>query len=232
MEKVSIVIPVYNEQENIEILINEIMNISVIDFISEIIIVNDHSSDNSINIILKLQSIFNKIKLINHEHNCGQSKSIHTGISHATTNTIITLDGDLQNNPSDIQELMKIYFSDINIKLVSGIRIKRKDSLSKILSSKIANFIRSRYLSDNCKDTGCSLKVFDKDIFLSFPYFDGIHRFLPALFNGYGYKTKYVTVNHRKRKFGVSKYDNLKRLYRGVADMVRVNKIIKNKKDI
>lgn len=226
MEKVSIVIPVYNEQENIENLINEIMNISVIDFISEIIIVNDHSSDNSINIILKLQSIFNKIKLINHEHNCGQSKSIHTGISHATTNTIITLDGDLQNNPSDIPELMKIYFSDINIKLVSGIRIKRKDSLSKILSSKIANYIRNFILDDDCVDTGCGLKLFDRNLFLKLPFFNGIHRFLPALFKYSGSKNVFIEVDHRKRVFGKSNYGNLYRGINGLIDLIKVKKII------
>ena len=98
-----------------------------------------------------------------------------------------------------------------------------------MLSSKIANIIRSRILKDQCKDTGCSLKVFNKKIFLSFPYFNGIHRFLPALFKGYGYKTVFIDVNHRSRKFGMSKYGTMNRLFRGIRDIIKVNKILKNK---
>ena len=103
------------------------------------------------------------------------------------------------------------------------------DSFIKVISSKIANGIRSKILNDNCRDTGCSLKVFDKQIFLSFPFFDGMHRFLPALFKGYGYKTMFIDVNHRKRKFGVSKYGTMNRLFKGIRDIIKVRKILKFK---
>ena len=121
------------------------------------------------------------------------------------------------------------YLSNKETKLVGGIRIKRKDNLIKKISSKIANNVRSKILKDNCQDTGCSLKVFDKEIFILFPYFDWIHRFLPALFTGYGYKTLFINVNHRKRKFGISKYGTMNRLFKGIRDIIRVKKIIRNR---
>ena len=137
----------------------------------------------------------------------------------------------IHGNPIDIPILLEKYLSHHNTFLVGGIRTKRKDSLIKIISSKIANKIRSLILKDDCIDTGCSLKVFDRDIFLSFPFFDGIHRFLPALFKGYGYKTMYVAVDHRERKFGISKYGTINRLIRGIIDIIKVLNIIKNHKN-
>ena len=123
-----------------------------------------------------------------------------------------------------------MYILNNDIQLVGGIRINRQDNTIKIISSKIANYIRKMILKDNCKDTGCSLKVFNKKIFLTFPYFDGIHRFLPALFIGFGYKTFFIDVNHRKRKYGVSKYGTINRLFKGIRDLYKVKKIIKNNK--
>ena len=136
----------------------------------------------------------------------------------------------MQNNPNDIPSLINLYNSD-SFKLVGGIRKKRKDNLTKIISSYLANKIRSFILKDDCKDTGCSLKIFDKDIFLKFPYFDGLHRFLPALFKGYGYKTSFIEVDHRKRYKGISKYGTLSRLIWGVRDIFKVLNIIKNNKN-
>ena len=110
---------------------------------------------------------------------------------------------------------------------MGGIRNKRKDSYIKKISSKIANYIRSNILNDHCSDTGCSLKIFDRDSYLEFPYFDGIHRFLPALFKGYWHKTKFINVDHRMRKYGKSKYGTFKRLLKGIIDLIKVVKIIK-----
>lgn len=221
----SIVIPLFNEEENIQPLINEIFS-SLIDFQEyEIILVDDASTDNTIRAINSLNNI--KIKIISNPQNRGQSFSIHKGIENSVNNIIITLDGDGQNNPIDIPKLLNIYLSSNNIKLVGGIRKKRMDSIIKIISSRSANFVRSRFLNDDCKDTGCSLKVFDKNIFLNFPFFDGMHRFLPALYKGFGFKTVFVNVNHRQRKYGTSKYGTTKRLFKGIADMIKVKKIIK-----
>lgn len=223
----SIIIPAYNEAENLPILIEEIdKSLSKYNNF-EIVIVNDASTDNTINVIKSINH--SKINFINNTNNKGQSFSIHKGVKLAKYNTIITIDADGQNDPLDISFLLEKYLSNKETKLVGGIRIKRKDNLIKKISSKIANNVRSKILKDNCQDTGCSLKVFDKEIFISFPFFDGIHRFLPALFKGYGYKTLFINVNHRKRKFGISKYGTMNRLFKGIRDIIRVKKIIRNR---
>ena len=184
MNKISIVIPVYNEEENIKDLIDEI-NLSLKEKINyEIVIVNDGSSDKTHDMLIKITDP--KLKIINSKKNLGQSKSIHAGIVNSSYQNIATIDGDGQNSPRDIILLSDKYFNKPDLKMVAGIRKKRKDNIIKIITSKIANYVRNLVLNDNCKDTGCSLKIFDKNIFLSFPYFNGIHRFLPSLFVGYG----------------------------------------------
>ena len=223
----SVVIPLFNEEENIKLLLEEINN-NLKDYKSyEIILINDASTDNTLEIIKKIKN--KSYKILTNETNKGQSFSIHKGIENAANKIIVTIDGDGQNDPADIPKLLNLYFNNSKIKLVGGIRIKRKDSYIKIISSRIANSIRSKILNDQCQDTGCSLKVFDKDIFLNFSYFDGIHRFLPALFKGYGHTTKFTEVNHRKRKYGTSKYGTINRLFIGVRDIFKVMKMIKNK---
>ena len=223
----SIVIPLYNEGENIKPLLREIFAniLSYENF--EIVLVNDASTDNTSNVVEKL--INNKVRILHNKTNRGQSFSIHKGIQHSSFDTIITIDGDGQNDPADIPKLINKYFESDKLKLLGGIRSKRKDSLIKVLSSKIANIIRSKILNDGCEDTGCSLKVFDKKIFLTFPYFDGMHRFIPALYKGYGYETNFINVNHRKRKYGTSKYGTINRLFKGIRDIIKVRNILKNK---
>lgn len=229
MDNFSIIIPLYNEEENIIELVDEIYislkNINYNNF--EIILVNDFSKDNTLSIINKLKTKAS-IQIVSNGKNYGQSYSINMGIKKAKFKTIVTLDGDRQNNPIDIPILVDTYFSNKDIFLVGGIRKKRKDNLIKIFSSKIANKIRSYVFNDHCEDTGCSLKVFDKNIFLEFPFFNGIHRFLPSLFTGYGYKTLFIEVDHRPRIKGISNYGTIDRLYKGIIDMIKVNNIIKN----
>ena len=223
----SVVIPLFNENENIKLLLEEINN-NLKDFKNyEIILIDDASTDNTLEVIKKIKN--KSYKILTNETNRGQSFSIHKGIKNAVNKIIVTIDGDGQNDPADIPKLLNLYFTNSEIKLVGGIRIKRKDSYIKIISSRIANSIRSKILNDECQDTGCSLKVFDKDIFLNFSYFNGIHRFLPALFNGYRHTTKFIEVNHRKRKHGTSKYGTINRLFIGVRDIFKVMKMIKNK---
>ena len=225
----SIVIPIYNEALNLKKLINEIF-VSLDRYKNfDVILVNDGSNDNSLDIIKDLNKKYNLI-LINNLIRKGQSFSITKGIQKSNNEIIITLDGDGQNNPQDIPSLLDYYLSHDDISLVGGIRKKRKDSLVKIFSSKIANSIRSKILDDNCLDTGCSLKVFSKSIYLSFPYFDGIHRFLPALFKGYNHKCFYLTVDHRARDKGISKYGTIDRFFKGITDMIKVRNIIKQYK--
>ena len=223
----SIIIPVYNESINIGILINEIKSqLKKIKY--EVIIVDDSSTDNTLDEVTKHVSA--TIRVISNESNMGQSFSIDRGIRNSIYNLIVTIDGDGQNNPKDIIKLIKLYNSNIDTFLVGGIRNKRKDTLIKILSSKIANFLRAKILKDNCRDTGCALKVFDKTVYLQFPFFDGIHRFLPALFIGFGYKTLFENVDHRQRRFGKSNYGIRNRLFKGIKDIIKVYKIIKENK--
>lgn len=226
MHSFSIVIPIYNESNNIKILLKEIYFILQDNFLFEVIIVNDGSNDESKEIIEKLN--YENLVLINNDKNLGQSKSLWIGIKNSKYETIITIDGDLQNDPKDIPMLIDYYKQNNDIDLVGGIRTKRKDNLIKMISSKIANTLRSFIFKDGCIDTGCSLKVFNKKVFLNFPYFNGIHRFLPSLYTGYNKKTFFLNVNHRARIAGVSKYGTFNRLYKGVIDIIRVKNIIKN----
>ncbi len=210
--------------ENIPILIEEINKTLQDNYNYEIIFIDDCSKDNSYQILNQYKNKY-QIRIYKNKKNLGQSYSINKGVNNATNNIIVTLDADGQNDPKDIPTLIDTYKKQ-NVKLLGGIRKKRRDNLIKIFSSKIANNIRQVILDDNCKDTGCGLKVFDKNIFLSFPYFNGIHRFLPALFKGYGYKTNFINVNHRERKYGKSKYGTIDRLFRGIRDIIKVKKII------
>ena len=223
----SVVIPLYNESKNIEKLIFEISQSLEKYQKYELILVDDGSKDNTLQILTKIKKNY-PIIIINNGSNRGQSFSIWHGIKKSNYNTIVTLDGDGQNNPNDIPKLLDIYFSKRIYNLIGGIRKKRKDNFLKLVSSKIANQIRSLILKDDCVDTGCSLKVFDKEIFLTFPFFDGVHRFLPALFKGYGNKTFFINVDHRPRIAGISKYGTLYRMYKGILDIIRVRKIIRN----
>ena len=220
----SIIIPVYNEEESIKILLEEILLINF-NYEYEIIIINDCSLDKTSSILEKFK--YKNIRIFSHSKRMGQSRSIHDGIVKAKYDTVVTIDGDCQNNPKDIIKLIEKYQFKENVKLVSGIRLKRRDKFIKIISSKIANSIRRFYLNDDCKDTGCSLKIFSKEIFLKIPYFNGIHRFIPSLFIGIGHEVLYENVDHRPRLHGKTKYGISNRLFRGLVDMYKVKRIIK-----
>ena len=226
MNKFSLIIPMFNEEENVKILYNQICaslkNIKNY----EIIFINDFSSDNTLNNLREIEKANINLKVLHNKKNLGQSLSIINGIKKANSDVIITLDGDCQNDPNDIINLYEKFISDSNLKLVAGIRRKRQDNIVKIVSSIVANKIRSFILKDDCPDTGCGLKVFDKRIFLNFDEFDGIHRFLPALFKGFGYKVIYLPVTHRSRIYGKSKYGTVKRAIRGIKDIILVKKMI------
>ena len=224
----SIVIPIFNEKENIELLIVEIINKINKNIKFEIIIIDDGSTDGSKEVCYNLTKKYKNTYVFLHQENLGQSKAIHTGIINSSFNCIITLDGDGQNNPIDINNLIN-EFTINELDLIGGLRLNRKDSLWKIISSKIANKIRKTILQDDCLDTGCSLKIFFKKRYLEIPFFDGNHRFLPALFKGFGFKTKFIPVDHRKRIKGYSKYGTIDRMIKGIKDILVVKKIISNK---
>ena len=223
--KLSVVIPAKNEMENVEPFINEVVAAlgDVPNF--EIVYVDDGSTDGTFEELLKLKQ-FNKhhLKAIKHKQSVGQSTAILTGVRVATGELIVTMDADGQNDPNDIpgmlqQALLQPLGSDF---CIAGYRKNRKDTVWKRFQSRLANSVRSKILHDGTPDTGCGLKILPKSTFLKLPYFDHMHRFIPALVNRMGGKIVIVEVNHRERQAGVSKYNMLGRLGVGIIDILGV----------
>lgn len=231
----SVVVPVYNESENVGLLVQEIAQ-ALDGTPYEMIFVNDRSSDDTEVVLKELKKTYPTLRALSHIENAGQSRSIRTGILAAKSPVIATLDGDGQNDPADIPALFAQYSrkdAPENLALVGGRRAKRKDSWAKRFASRFGNGVRKKLLKDNADDTGCGLKVFSREVFLLLPYFDHIHRYIPALILREGYVAEYVDVNHRHREFGVSKYTNFGRLRVSIADLRGVmwlNRRLKNPK--
>lgn len=216
----SVVVPVHNEQDNVAPLIGEIVAAlrGRIEF--EIVYVDDGSRDQSLARLQALKTQTPELRVLKHVSQSGQSTAIRSGVKAARGEWIATLDGDGQNDPADIPKLLAARSSaDAGVKLFAGWRVNRIDSESKRWASKIANAIRSRLLQDATPDTGCGIKLFERAAFLDLPYFDHMHRYLPALMQRAGWKTISVPVNHRARGTGVSKYNNLNRALVGLRDL-------------
>ncbi len=224
--QISIVIPVHNEAENIVPLINEIVAALANAEKHEIIYVNDGSTDNTSKVLAEALKKTPTLRIINHMKSCGQSTAIRTGVKAAIYPVIGTLDGDGQNDPADIPRLYELLQQkrqeDVRLWMVAGWRNKRHDSGWRLFSSWFANTVRSALLGDNTPDTGCGLKVFLRDKFLDLPYFDHMHRFLPALIIRSGGQVISEPVSHRARSQGVSKYGTLDRLWAGMTDLLGV----------
>ncbi len=223
--EISVVIPAHNESGNIERLVKDTYKIlSNKKIEGEIIVIDDNSTDNTLKILKNLQKEITVLKIIYHEKNCGQSRSLLTGIRAAKNPIIVTMDGDYQNDPNDIPKLLQILKEGEkkNIKMVVGHRKKRQDSVFKKIASKYANKIRIFLLKDDTPDTGCGLKAFYREDFLKFPYFDHMHRFLPALMKREGGEVVSVEVNHKKREYGKSHYNNFQRAIVGIVDLLGV----------
>ncbi len=221
----SVVVPVFNEQENLKPLIDEIHAAldDQLDF--EIIYVNDGSTDETLAILKALREQDERLRVLSHAVSCGQSTAVRTGVKAARAPWIATLDGDGQNDPADIMSLFTLVQQenrDSDLCMIAGWRKKRQDSRLKKFSSRLANGVRARVLKDDTPDTGCGLKLFSREIFLELPYFDHMHRFLPALVLRTGKKVQSVEVNHRPRNKGVSKYGVHNRLWTGIVDMLGV----------
>ena len=218
--QLSVVVPVHNEEDNVAPLVGEIVTAlrGVIDF--EIVYVDDTSKDATLQRLRDLQATVPELRVIRHLSNAGQSTAVRNGVKAARAPWIATLDGDGQNDPADIPKLLAQRDSAAaDIKLFAGWRVNRQDSGSKRWASKWANAIRARMLRDDTPDTGCGIKLFERDAFLDLPYFDHMHRYLPALMQRAGWKTVSVPVNHRHRTAGVSKYNNLNRALVGIRDL-------------
>ena len=230
MNNFTLIIPIYNEEKNIDTLYEEIINSEAKKYISKIIFVDDASEDKSLKVLNEISKNNQLVKIIKNEQNLGQSRSIYSAILEANTKYVLTIDGDGQNDPNDISKLINFYLNNRSYNLIAGIRYNRKDNFIKKITSKIANSIRKFYLNDDCIDTGCALKLFERDVIINFPFFNGIHRFLPAIYKGLNKNCYFINVNHRYRKFGKSKYGTVSRLVFGVRDMIKVKKLIKNNK--
>jgi len=222
---ISIVIPVHNESGNISCLVKGIVDVlSVSSFSYEIIVVDDASTDDTLVVLENLMSYYDELRVLSHKNNCGQSTALYSGIKAAKEDIIITMDGDGQNDPSDIPFMVNSLLNSDNekLKMVAGHRVKRNDSKWRKFSSQIANKVRCSFLNDDTPDTGCGLKVFYRDIFLCMPYFDHMHRFLPALVKRQGYDVESVPVNHFERRTGSSHYGTIDRLMSGIVDLLGV----------
>jgi glycosyltransferase involved in cell wall biosynthesis len=219
---VSIVVPVFNEIGNVGPLAREIAA-AFAGQAYEMIFVDDASTDSTRADLIALKAELPSLRVLSHQRNSGQSRSVRTGILAARAVIVVTMDGDGQNDPADAPRLAaRLLASPDQVALVGGQRVKRQDSLGKKFASKVGNGVRKRLLKDGAADTGCGLKAFRREAFLRLPYFDHIHRYLPALMIREGYQVAFEPVGHRARMAGTSKYTNLGRLWASLSDLLGV----------
>jgi dolichol-phosphate mannosyltransferase len=209
---VSVIVPVFNEEESVPTLLSE-LRASLRGIDHELIFVDDGSGDRTLERIESAPDV----RLIRFEKNAGQSAAIYAGLQAARGATAVLIDGDLQNDPADIPRLLAEIKHGAD--LVCGYRARRKDSLLKRISSRIANTVRSRFTRDGVRDTGCTLKAMRRECIDALVPFKGMHRFIPALVKGAGFRLVEIPVNHRPRKFGQSKYSLGNRALRATIDM-------------
>jgi dolichol-phosphate mannosyltransferase len=228
---VSVVVPVKNESGNVGPLVAEIAA-ALAGRTFEIVYVNDGSTDATEQELRALMRERSWLRQILHQSSCGQSAAIRTGVAMARAELVVTIDGDGQNDPAFIPALIAAFAGGPRVGLVAGQRVGRKATPFKKLQSRIANAIRSTVLKDGTRDTGCGLKAFRRDLFLSLPYFDGLHRFLPALVRREGLDITYVEVIDRPRRHGKSNYGFWDRLWIGMIDLFGVWWLIRRKKRI
>ena len=212
---VSVVVPLYNEEENVPLLQTELAA-ALAGVSHEIIFIDDGSTDRTLACVTNAP----EVRVLRFEKNAGQSAALYAGANAARGAIVVLIDGDLQNDPADIPRLLAEI--DRGADLVCGYRAQRKDTLVKRLTSRIANFVRSRFTKDGVRDTGCTLKAMRRECVRTLVPFKGMHRFIPALVKGAGYRLVEIPVNHRARRFGQSKYGLGNRAVRATVDMFGV----------
>jgi dolichol-phosphate mannosyltransferase len=230
---VSVVVPVRNEAGNIALLVAEIAKALEGQWSFEVVYVDDGSTDGTEAELKRLMTQHAWLRRVRHKQSCGQSAAVRTGVAAARAPIVVTLDGDGQNDPAFIPALVRaLEVGNPRVGLVAGQRVSRKSGGFKKLQSRIANAVRGAVLRDGTRDTGCGLKAFRRAVFLGLPYFDGLHRFLPALIRREGFDIGYVDVVDRPRAHGVSNYGLWDRLWVGILDLAGVWWLIRRKKRI
>ena len=220
--QVSVVVPVYNEEGAGGPLAEEIAA-AFAGVAHEIVFVDDASRDATRERLLALRSRLPSLRVLGHRKNAGQSRAVRTGVLAARAPIVVTLDGDGQNDPADAPRLVaRLQTGPESLGLVGGERTKRRDTAAKRWASRTANGVRKRLLNDQADDTGCGIKAFRREAFLRLPYFDHMHRYLPALMIREGYEVAFEPVGHRPRTTGASKYTNLGRLWASLSDLLGV----------
>ena len=220
--EISVVVPVCDEEGNVASLAREIAR-AFADRPHEMIFVDDASRDATLKTLMSLKPDLVGLRVLAHERNGGQSRAIRSGVLAARGAIIVTLDGDGQNDPADAPRLVaRLEAGGPDLGLVGGLRLRRKDGWSKRWASVIGNGIRRRILRDHTSDAGCGLKAMRREVFLRLPYFDHMHRYLPALIGREGLRAEYLPVNHRPRGSGRSKYTNWRRLWVSLGDLIGV----------
>jgi dolichol-phosphate mannosyltransferase len=228
---VAVVVPVRNEAGNIALLVKEIAAALDGQWPFEVIYVDDGSSDGTVAELKRLMAQYPWLRRVRHKQSCGQSAAVRSGVAAARAPLVVTLDGDGQNDPAFIPAMLRALEAGApRIGLIAGQRVGRKASGFKKFQSRIANAVRGAVLRDGTRDTGCGLKAFRRDLFLALPYFDGLHRFLPALIKREGADIGYVDVVDRPRSSGVSNYGMWDRLWVGILDLAGVWWLIRRKK--
>ena len=223
---ISVVVPVKDEAENVGPLAREIAAALAAEPAHEILFIDDGSADGTVQALLALRNEIPQLRVLRHGRNLGQSRGVRSGVMAAKGDIIVTLDGDGQNDPADIPKLLRELRANPALGMVSGVRVKRQDTASRRMASRLGNRFRNWMLKDGATDTGCGLKAFRRDAYLLLPYFDHQHRFLIALMRREGFGVGFVPVGHRARLAGQSKYTNLGRLLVSVNDLLGVRWLI------
>jgi len=218
--EISLVIPAHNEEESIEECVREAAGVlDKLDMPYEILVVDDGSSDGTFDVLKAVRKDLPQLRALRFKRNRGQSAAMDAGFHHAAGDIVVTMDADLQNDPADIPKLLEALKQ---WDAVCGMRVKRRDSLGKRISSRIANWVRNKLSGENIRDTGCSLKAYRRECLTKLKLFEGMHRFLPTLLKLAGFTVAEISVNHRPRLRGRTKYNMWNRVFKSFRDLLAV----------